>query len=1674
MIRRDRAVEVLHNSGTSDVPDWSVGSGYLIGGRLVLTAAHNVGPGECLVRRHDDSNQVSEHAAVIRKRGDDIKLDLAVLELSGDDAPQVRPPVKYAAISQQRAGLVKDCTGLGFPAYMEDELRSQPGTGKPLRDIEQLNGNIPAISGALANLLTFQVTSRPHVPPSGTPWRGISGTVVFAPDNIVGERVIGVVTEHHMEEGSSALALVPVDAIRTSGVLPTQEQREWCALLGVTDLPDLNQPWLPARLRPPSPPSGAVPRPRLAAMTLSALRDGPAPLVALIGGPGFGKSVLARQVAAQVDAQAGLAGAGGEVWCPGGVVWLDVGRARDLASVLAQRLGDLTGLPVSGQSAEKLAADLGTVLAARGCLLVLDDMWPPRAGQDDVDVVSTVLSRIDAVPRLVTTRSAGLLAGVPGVRRVDIAEMEPDEAAAVLAGALPAPVTGDAMARLSEFAPLLGGWPLLLSLAAGYLGRSAGDGVPLEEALAYLTGRYADKGVTAFDGRGALDPHNAGDREKAVAVAVEASLELLPAGSRARYCELAVFQPGQPVPVDIIAGLWAPDLGQYDTDDLLTDLADLSLLGLDLKSRQVRLHDVLQAYLLPADAGQRAALHQRLLGKWGGPLDQQDAYRIRAYAYHLDMAGDSSQLYALISPAWRDQVLSVTGSLADVQADAQRAAGHAATRGDLPQELRCRLIAIALAERARAVPGPLLPAFARLGQLPRALGYATLLPPSDRDLALADIAAALAGKDPGQALEVAELIGDPMLKPRAISDTAITAARTDPHQALDMASRIGGGPFQAYALTGIAVALAHTDPAQALTIADRLDSVNDKTQVLAAVASALATSHPDQAQALADRVSPGRAKDKILAVVADTLASTDPDRALTAARAIGDDAARVQALAAIAAALAWTGGGRAVADEAGEASERIGDCEVKAQALARIAAASAGADPARASTLVTQAWAAADNIGSAAVKAAVLTRIAETLASTDPGDAVAAAKRIGAAPDKARVLGHIAANLARTDPGRFAEVAGQALDAARSIADPYIKGVTLADFAAALAGTAPDQALAIAGQIEHTGAREQALTAIATTLASTDPDRALLAARQIGTSQEKAQALAVVAAAVADTDPGRFPELASQAAAVPEPADLPPYEAAVLTAFASLLASTDADLALAAADRLHAAESRDEGHAEIASALAETNPDAATAIASAIDSPVIKAEVLADIAITVASTNPQLALDLADHGDYWTRGTALAGIAAALAKTDLPLALATARRIDTVSDKAKALAGIAAALAGTDPAQASTLAGDAVEAAGELDIDDAAAKANVLAEIAVVLAQADSGRASSLAGQSFATARQIANSSQKTRIIVNMARELASHAPLAGAVADAASQLDTGDPALTAMTLAGFAAALATAAPARAQELAVKALDAADGIDDAGSKARVLAGLAGAILPMAPGCPSPLASRILDSADHLETDDPRLKAGMLARIAGNLAMTDPGLALATAERTDDPEYKAPALTEIAAVLAGIEPARARDVLDQAIAAVQDDTGSSAQALNDTAAGLADTAPGLLLAAALQRETRPRTYALNDIAAQLADRAPELALVAADQIGDLGSRVQALANVAGVQAGQVHGLQEGDMPPAGLLGELITRLRGIDPSTSREAWWRLAQLAVTLASEAAERHDLVQAVLAADW
>jgi hypothetical protein len=1447
MVRTDRAVEILHNAGTEDEPDWSVGSGYLIGGRRVLTAAHNVGAGQCLVRFIDGS----EHAAAVRQQGDEIRLDLAVMELTGDGVPDPGEPVSYAIVSQGQAELIPRCTGLGFPRFKEDETRPRPGSGKPLRNIEQLDGEIPTAAGALSSLLTFRVTARPQEQPplpagaagfGESAWQGISGTVVFARDDAFGERAIGVVTEHHLAEGGSALTLVPIGAIGSAGAVSTGEQRAWWEMIGVPD-PD-GLPVLPrlsaSRRRPsPAPPRGTVARPQLLAEALAALCDGSARVVALAGPPGFGKSVLARLIAAAIETKEGSKAPG---CCPGGVVWLDVGQDPDLSGLLAQVLTDLTGQSAGGRSVEQLASDLNAELAARRCLLMLDDVWPSRTGKNDV--VGRVLCRIELVPRLVTTRSVTLFDAESDARCINVGEMGPGEATDLLATALPGAVTENDEAQLGGFARQLGHWPLLLGLAAAHLRRLVSGGISVDEAVRELSGRYASKGVTAFDARHAdqLDISDPAQRERAVAAAVQASLTLLTSDDQTRYRELAVFPPGQPTPVSVIAGLWAPSMDQYDTEDLLTSLGDLSMLSLDWRTRQVRVHDLIRAYLLPADPEQKVALHRQLLQGWGDPLQLKDSYKVRWYAYHLDNADDSERLYALITPAWRDRVLAVTGALSDVSADSVRAAEHAARRHNLPEELRFRLITAAVAARARALPRPLLAVLARLGQADRAVGYAALIAPGERIAALTDIASALAGTDPGRA--------------RGLADQAIAAA-----------GHIDDPADKAEALTGIASVLADPDPGRARGLADQaiaaagqIDDPADKAEALAGIASVLADPDPGRARGLADQaiaaagqIDDDVGQDRALARVVAKLARTDPDRVRPVADRIDYPWPKAEALASIAAAIAGTdpvGAGeltkRAMAAANTPGMDPWDRADVIISVLTSIATALARTDPARADELIPGAWFTLRSLPSGE-RAMPLADIAAALAAIDPGRALEATDRIDDPAQKTRALAEIAGALAATNPRRANEVTGQALATAAGITSSSYRTQALAGIASALASTDPGRALAAADRIDDTYSKEQALVAIAAALADTDPDHALAAADRIDDPEDKAEALAGIAAALAGTDPGRARGLADQAIAIADHigATYSYSMEKALAAIAAALADTDPDHALAAADHIDDLGDKIRALATIAAALAPGDPDRAHDVADQAMATVNRI----DDTLTETRWRQNIREWMTGEGPL-RQAEELAAIAAALAPADPGLALAAADRIDDPADKARALTRIASALAGTDAGRAGELADQAIAAADR--IDNPVAKREALADIAPVLADTDPGRALA-----------------------------------------AADRID--DPADKARALTGIASALTAADPDRA-------LAAADRIDDPADKARALTGIASALTGTDPDRARDLADQAIAAADRI--DDPADKARALTPIASALARTHPGYALTIAELIDDHEAKTEMLDNI--------------------------------------------------------------------------------------------------------------------------------------------------------------------------
>ena len=252
-----RVVEVIADLGGAGDSRYRYGSGCIVRGRTVLTAAHVVAGAVSVVVR-DPAKR--EYAATADPRfsgdADGPRPDLALVEVDDPAFSSDLPGIGLAAVDRDSATgePVERCHAVGYPWFAETRSRTRTA----VRDTVDAIGVVPVLSNLAAGLLSVQVTASPReLPPEETAlaaseWSGMSGAPVFA-----GGRLLGVVTEHAPREGPSAITAVPLTALQADpshaewgpGVA---DAAAWWARLGVADAGDL-------RRLPPLPPPRAEP-----------------------------------------------------------------------------------------------------------------------------------------------------------------------------------------------------------------------------------------------------------------------------------------------------------------------------------------------------------------------------------------------------------------------------------------------------------------------------------------------------------------------------------------------------------------------------------------------------------------------------------------------------------------------------------------------------------------------------------------------------------------------------------------------------------------------------------------------------------------------------------------------------------------------------------------------------------------------------------------------------------------------------------------------------------------------------------------------------------------------------------------------------------------------------------------------------------------------------------------------------------------------------------------------------------------------------------------------------------------------------------------------------------------------------------------------------------------------
>ncbi|MEU3465791.1 trypsin-like peptidase domain-containing protein [Streptomyces sp. NPDC006733] len=186
------------------------GSGYRVGERGVLTAAHVVrGGAGTTVSVRFDADRGTEWTASARVLLAADSADVALLELAGPlrPGPAVEPP-SYGLVPD--ADLVLPCSAMGFPRFKlrEDRMRFlDDGSPAQYRDSCHATGTISVLSNRREGTLELAVGAPGADPdPDRSPWAGMSGAAVWH-----GGTLIGLVSSHHRSDGLGRLSATRTD-----------------------------------------------------------------------------------------------------------------------------------------------------------------------------------------------------------------------------------------------------------------------------------------------------------------------------------------------------------------------------------------------------------------------------------------------------------------------------------------------------------------------------------------------------------------------------------------------------------------------------------------------------------------------------------------------------------------------------------------------------------------------------------------------------------------------------------------------------------------------------------------------------------------------------------------------------------------------------------------------------------------------------------------------------------------------------------------------------------------------------------------------------------------------------------------------------------------------------------------------------------------------------------------------------------------------------------------------------------------------------------------------------------------------------------------------------------------------------------------------------------------------
>jgi hypothetical protein len=447
-------------------------------------------------------------------------------------------------------------------------------------------------------------------------------------------------------------------------------------------------------------------------------------VAALHGMGGLGKSVLARAVCEDPQVQAAF---------PDGILWMTLGLTPNLETCLREWL-EVLGGTVSGTTPtiNTLLEDLAETLAARSCLLIVDNLWVP----DHVCVFAVAGPRCRL---LVTTRKADL-ARESGASIHPVNAMTADEALHLLEKWAHGKLDGESVAVKEAILTRLGRLPLAIKLAGAHLQRFS--------AQEWLTSIAGARGLDATLGDV--------DHKGIVAACLRLSMNALDESVRAMFAALGIFRADEPIPLTAVTKLWSEWGGStpQEARRLCSTLADDALVEHVHDGQALVLHELVRQMLIDRLGDQHVEAHRRILAayartrsrsSWATAAD--DGYLYDHLAYHLEGAQDQNGLQRLFDdPDWmwarlRRSEYRLDGYLGDLHRfwsmATQAADGQIATNASpdaLVDCLSCALIQTTLNSGTNTYPPLIVARAVELGlwSLDRALSTLDRVPDEGR------------------------------------------------------------------------------------------------------------------------------------------------------------------------------------------------------------------------------------------------------------------------------------------------------------------------------------------------------------------------------------------------------------------------------------------------------------------------------------------------------------------------------------------------------------------------------------------------------------------------------------------------------------------------------------------------------------------------------------------------------------------------------------------------------------------------------------------------------------------------------------------------------------------------------------------------------------------------------